>query len=145
MFDRDLTLDKFNSLHQRAKDLLFRFKAQVIERSLILRQNSSKVVANAAWRRYPWRCCSSEMHKETSGGSGVLEASCGSYCRPMLQVTYGPAPKPARLSDCARHPLKVNVPGFAFRRAYVMYKSRRRRDRRACIRAGLIICQGGNR
>ena len=26
------------------------------------------------------------MHKEASGGSGVLEASGGSYCNPMLQV-----------------------------------------------------------
>jgi hypothetical protein len=32
MFDRDLTLDKFNSLHHQAKNLLLRFKARVIER-----------------------------------------------------------------------------------------------------------------
>jgi hypothetical protein len=32
MFDRDLILDKFNSLHHQAKNLLLRFKSRVIER-----------------------------------------------------------------------------------------------------------------
>jgi hypothetical protein len=32
MFDRDLILDKLNSLHHQAKNLLLRFKARVIER-----------------------------------------------------------------------------------------------------------------
>jgi len=32
MFDRDLILDKFNSLHYEAKNLLLRFKARVIKR-----------------------------------------------------------------------------------------------------------------
>jgi hypothetical protein len=32
MFDHDLILDKFNSLHHQAKNLLLRFKARVIDR-----------------------------------------------------------------------------------------------------------------
>ena len=32
MFDRDLVFDKLNSLHRQAQNLLFRFKARVIER-----------------------------------------------------------------------------------------------------------------
>lgn len=31
MFDRDLILDKLDSFHHQAKNLLFRFKARVIE------------------------------------------------------------------------------------------------------------------
>jgi hypothetical protein len=37
MFDRDLILDKFNSLHHHAKNLLLRFKARVIERCADIR------------------------------------------------------------------------------------------------------------
>src|SRR6266540_2688432 len=33
MFDRDLILDKLNSFHHQAQNLLLRFKARVIERS----------------------------------------------------------------------------------------------------------------
>jgi hypothetical protein len=32
MFDGDLVFDKLNSLHHQAQNLLFRFKARVIER-----------------------------------------------------------------------------------------------------------------
>ena len=32
MFNRDLILDKLNSLHHQAKNLLLRFKARIIER-----------------------------------------------------------------------------------------------------------------
>jgi len=32
VFDRDLVFDKLNSLHHQAQNLLFRFKARVIER-----------------------------------------------------------------------------------------------------------------
>jgi len=37
MFDSDLVFDKLNSLHQQAQNLLFRFKAWVIERGADIR------------------------------------------------------------------------------------------------------------
>jgi hypothetical protein len=47
MFDRDLILDELDSYHHEAKNLLLFSKLGLTSAALILRQNSSTVVANA--------------------------------------------------------------------------------------------------